>query len=119
MRNYRLGKLFCMNSGAGQSPRQRRIVDAHHHLWDLSKNYHPWLCDATPIPFRYGDYKAIRKNYLLADYLNDAQNYQIQGSVYVETEWDPLDDKGEALYFAEMRKVQRLKGFRENNKYFS
>jgi len=108
MRNYRLGKLFFMNSEAGQSPHQRRIVDAHHHLWDLSKNYHPWLCDATPIPFRYGDYTAIRKNYLLADYLNDAQNYQIQGSVYVETEWDPLDDKGEALYFAEMRKVQRL-----------
>ena len=62
-----------MNSGAGQSPRQRRIVDAHHHLWDLSKNYHPWLCDATPIPFRYGEYTAIRKNYLLPDYLNDAK----------------------------------------------
>ena len=80
-----------MNSEAGQSPNQRRIVDAHHHLWDLTKNYHPWLCDATPIPFRYGDYTAIRKNYLLVDYLNDAQNYQVQGSVYVETEWDSLD----------------------------
>ena len=32
-----------------------RIVDAHQHFWDLSRNYHPWLCDPDPIPFRYGD----------------------------------------------------------------
>jgi len=97
-----------MHSGVGPLPRQRRIVDAHHHLWDLSKNYHPWLCDATPIPFRYGDYTAIRKNYLLPDYLTDAQNYHVQGSVYVETEWDPLDTQGEVHYVAEILRIQRL-----------
>ena len=97
-----------MNSEVGQSPRQRKIIDAHHHLWDLSKNYHPWLCDAKLIPFRYGDYTTIRKNYLLPNYLSDAQHYQIQGSVYVETEWDPLDYKGEVLYISELLKTQRL-----------
>ena len=44
------------------------IVDAHHHLWDLTANRHPWLSDEPPIPFRYGDYSAIRRNYLAADY---------------------------------------------------
>ena len=27
------------------------IIDAHHHLWDLDRNYYPWLCD--PEPFRF------------------------------------------------------------------
>ena len=22
-----------------------RIIDAHHHLWDLKLNYYPWLSD--------------------------------------------------------------------------
>ena len=35
------------------------IVDAHQHFWDLERNYLPWLCDEPPIPFRYGDYRAL------------------------------------------------------------
>ena len=31
-----------------------KIVDAHHHLWDLSANYHPWLCDEPLIAGRQG-----------------------------------------------------------------
>ena len=47
----------------------RRIVDAHHHFWDLGRNRHPWLCDEPLIAFRYGDYAALRRNYLKADSL--------------------------------------------------
>jgi len=39
-----------------------QIVDAHQHFWDVARNYYPWLCDEPMIPFRYGDYSAIRKN---------------------------------------------------------
>ena len=86
----------------------RAIVDAHHHFWDLSKNYHPWLCDPTPIAFRYGDYSSIQKNYLLQDFQQDTKNYLVQGSVYVETEWDPSDSMGEVRYVAELKKNQAL-----------
>ena len=41
-----------------------KIVDAHHHFWDLGRNYHPWLCDEPMIPFRYGDYSALRRNFM-------------------------------------------------------
>jgi predicted TIM-barrel fold metal-dependent hydrolase len=41
-----------------------QIVDAHQHFWDPGKNYYPWLRDEPMIPFRYGDYSAIRKAYL-------------------------------------------------------
>jgi predicted TIM-barrel fold metal-dependent hydrolase len=78
----------------------RRIVDAHHHLWDLGRNRHPWLCDEPPIAFRYGDYRPLRRNYLKSDYLHDATSagLEVQGSVYVETEWAPTDPRGEMRY---------------------
>ena len=78
----------------------RRIVDAHHHFWDLGRNRHPWLCDEPPIAFRYGDYAALRRNYLKADYLRDAAaaSVEVQGTVYVETEWDAADPRGEMRY---------------------
>ncbi|MGE0717478.1 MAG: amidohydrolase [Alphaproteobacteria bacterium] len=80
------------------------IVDAHHHFWDAERNYHPWLRDQPPIPFRYGDYSTIRRRYLEPDYLADARNWRIAGSVYVETEWDPGDALGEMAYVAELRR---------------
>jgi predicted TIM-barrel fold metal-dependent hydrolase len=64
------------------------IVDAHQHFWDLESNYHPWLCDPDPIPFRYGDYGALRRNYLPPDYRADTARHRIVGTVHVEAEWD-------------------------------
>jgi predicted TIM-barrel fold metal-dependent hydrolase len=64
------------------------IVDAHQHFWDLSRNYHPWLCDPEPIPFRYGDYSALKRNYLPEDYQRDTRAWRIVGTVHVEAEWD-------------------------------
>ena len=60
---------------------QGPIVDAHHHLWNPEVNYHPWLRDKPPIPFRYGDYSTINKRFLQDEYLGDARNFNIVGSV--------------------------------------
>ena len=74
------------------------IIDAHQHFWDLEKNYLPWLADEPPIPFRYGDYRPIRKTYLPNDYLKDAGRCRVVKTVYVETEWDPTDPLGETRW---------------------
>ncbi len=74
------------------------IVDAHQHFWDLGLGRHPWLRDEPPIPFRYGDYRAIRRSYMPADYRRDCGPHRVVGSVYVETEWDPLDPLGESRW---------------------
>jgi len=79
------------------------VIDAHQHFWDPVANYHPWLCDEPPIPFRYGDYSALRRPYLPQAYLKDAQAYRVAGTVYVEAEWKP----GEAI--PEMRYIDRLR----------
>ena len=80
---------------AGSVALPPRLIDAHMHLWDLSLGRHPWLCDEPPIPFRYGDYRAIRTSYMPADYRRDAAGLGIRAAVYVETEWDPDNPVGE------------------------
>ena len=79
------------------------VVDAHQHFWDPVANYHPWLRDEPPIPFRYGDYRAIRHRYLPPDYRADAAPIRIDRTVYVETEWDPTDPVGEMRYVERLR----------------
>jgi predicted TIM-barrel fold metal-dependent hydrolase len=84
------------------------IVDAHQHFWDPRVHYHPWLCDEPPRPFRYGDYSAIRRPYLPADYCADAAGHEVVKAVYVETEWDPRDPVGEMRFVDRLRRESGL-----------
>ena len=79
------------------------IVDAHQHFWDPRANYHPWLRDQPPIAFRYGDYSALRRPYLPADYFADAGGHEVVKTVYVEAEWDPRDPLGETAWVERLR----------------
>lgn len=74
------------------------IIDAHQHFWEPDKNPHPWLQKEVLIPFRYGDYSAIKRRYLPDDYLRDCAEHQVIGSVYIDAEWDPADPLGETRY---------------------
>lgn len=74
------------------------IVDAHQHFWEPAINPHPWLKPDARIPFRYGDYSAIKRRYLPDDYLKDAGGRPMIQTVYVETEWEPTDPIGETRY---------------------
>jgi predicted TIM-barrel fold metal-dependent hydrolase len=63
------------------------LIDAHHHLWDL-RNPIPWLARDPPVPFRYGDYSAIRRNFLPTDYRRGTAEHNVVATVTVEAEWD-------------------------------
>ncbi len=67
-------------------PRPRAVIDAHHHVWDLANDL-PWL-KHEQIPFRYGDYSTICRNYMPADYRADTAGWPVVGSVYIEAEWN-------------------------------
>ncbi len=84
------------------------IVDAHQHFWDPDTNYHPWLRDEPPIPFRYGDYRALRRPYLPPHYVSDAGPHRIIATVYVETEWDPRTPVDEMHYVERLRREHGL-----------
>ena len=80
------------------------VADAHFHVWDPQTHYYPWLCDPQPIEFRYGDYSALRRRYLLEDYRADTRGWQVRHGVYVEAEWDPDDPVGEMLFIEKIRR---------------
>lgn len=85
-----------------------QIIDAHHHFWDLDRNYLPWLRDEPQIPFRYGDYSAIKKNFMPADYHALTGRFEVIGSVYIETEFDPTDPLGEVAWVADVKREHGL-----------
>lgn len=66
-----------------------RIIDAHHHLWDLELNRYPWLKAETRHPA--GDLAPICKSYRLSDFLADARHQDLAGSVHLQAAMaDPL-----------------------------
>jgi predicted TIM-barrel fold metal-dependent hydrolase len=69
-------------------PEDLEIVDAHHHLWDLGRNYYPWLADHPEPDFLLGDYAALKRNYLPEDYRRDAAGLKVIATVHVEAEHD-------------------------------
>jgi predicted TIM-barrel fold metal-dependent hydrolase len=64
------------------------IVDAHHHLWQLSGGplYYPWLQDPAPHEFFLGDYAPLKRDYLPSDYRRDAARHDVVKTVHVEAE---------------------------------
>ena len=73
-------------------------VDAHHHLCDLSRNYYPWLMDEPMWKRVLGDYSAIRRSYLIENYLTEARPEGVVKSVHLQMGWDFSDPVGETAW---------------------
>ncbi|MCG7364189.1 amidohydrolase family protein [Roseomonas sp. ACRSG] len=105
------GLVGRKDSGANAVPGDNAvlpIIDAHQHFWDLEANYHPWLRDPEPIPFRYGDYSALRRNYLPADYRADAARHPVLGTVHMEAEFDPAHPVAETEWLERLAEREGL-----------
>jgi predicted TIM-barrel fold metal-dependent hydrolase len=76
---------------------KRRIVDAHHHLWDLHACNYPWLM-ARGVTRFFGDPTPIQKNYLVADLRDDAGDYELEASVHVQVGVAPGDELKETAW---------------------
>jgi predicted TIM-barrel fold metal-dependent hydrolase len=60
------------------------IIDAHHHIWrqrDL-----PWLVGPMQ-PRIFGGYEAIRRDYLIEEFLADLRGTGVEKSIYVQANW--------------------------------
>ncbi|MEM8815423.1 MAG: amidohydrolase family protein [Pseudomonadota bacterium] len=75
----------------------RRIVDAHHHLWDLEVCNYPWLMAKGEKRF-FGDPAPIQKNYLVEDLRSDAAPLVLSGSVHVQVGVSPGDELAESRW---------------------
>jgi predicted TIM-barrel fold metal-dependent hydrolase len=68
------------------------IIDGHHHIWRQADL--PWL--AGPMqPRIFGPYEPIRRDYPIAEYLEDIAGNGVAKSVYVQTNWakERFDDE--------------------------
>ncbi|WP_022872968.1 amidohydrolase family protein [Nesterenkonia alba] len=66
-------------------PQPQRIVDAHHHLWDIERNRYPW------------DF-----SYLAQDYTADVGAAPVVGTVHVEAAHDPHHPVAETRWLEEV-----------------
>lgn len=85
-----------------------KILDAHHHFWDLDKNYYPFLSDKIDNDFFLGDYSAIRQNYLPSDYEKDTKDHNVIGTIHCEAEWDREDQIGETQWLKKLAETNKL-----------
>ena len=82
---------------AGESSAPPRIVDTHHHLWDLALHRYPWLTtNIEPKP--YGDYADIRRNYLIEEFLADLAAANVRLSVHLNAGIDGRDSLKETAW---------------------
>jgi predicted TIM-barrel fold metal-dependent hydrolase len=73
-----------------------RIIDPHHHLWDLERHDYPWLRPETPHPA--GDLTPICQSYRLDDFLFDAAGLELVKSVHLQAEVDRRDTVAETAW---------------------
>lgn len=60
------------------------IVDAHHHVWRQADM--PWL-QGPSVPRIFGPYDAIKRDYLIDEFLRDLDGTGVTKSVYVQANW--------------------------------
>jgi len=79
------------------------IVDAHHHLWDLSgKLKYPWLF-STEHGY-LGDYTRLARDYLPDEFRRDSALHNVIGTVHIEAECErnPAAQLGETAWLTEI-----------------
>jgi predicted TIM-barrel fold metal-dependent hydrolase len=59
------------------------VIDAHHHLWDLSAVHYPWLM-ARGVERFFGDPTPIQCNYLIDNFRAEASAQSISASVHIQ-----------------------------------
>ena len=88
--------------------RPPRIIDAHHHLWDLDRIYYPWLTDEIVPDFLFGEYAKIRKNYLPEDMRAQMRGWNVEMTVHVEAERADGERLKETAWLSQMHERFRL-----------
>ena len=88
----------------------RKIVDAHFHLWNLDENYYPWLTDERH-PSLVQNRSALRRNYLVSDYLRDVGALNVVAGVHIQAEHDYRDPVRETRWLQTTASDPDSRGF--------
>jgi len=76
-----------------------RIIDAHHHLWDLEACAHTWLLQ--PGRRFFGDPASIAQNYHVPDFRADFGELPVVKSVHIQVGVEPDQSVGETEWLSD------------------
>jgi predicted TIM-barrel fold metal-dependent hydrolase len=79
----------------GEKALNEPIIDAHHHIWRAART--PWLSGPMQ-PRIFGEYAAIRRDYTIHEYLEDARPSGVAKSVYIQINVAPGDEVEEVAW---------------------
>ena len=76
------------------------VIDAHHHLWDYGMGKHGWLGrpSTSDAGLPMGDLAPLRRDFLVADYLAEAEGQNVVATVHVEAGWSNDADGEETAW---------------------
>ena len=77
-------------------PDQLPIIDAHQHLWDLTKFKVPW--------HKGDDTKPLQRSFVMSDYLEATKGLNVVKTVYMEVDVEPDQQMAEADYVTDLCK---------------
>ena len=76
----------------------KRFVDAHVHLWKLTRLRYPWLMPPFSDDGPNGSVESIATDYTLADYFRDASGYPVEKLVHIDAGAHPDDALAETKW---------------------
>ena len=79
-----------------------KIIDAHHHLWDIGLHDYPWLKKDSKNP--------LSKNYLIDNFNRDIGNLNVIKSVHVQGEMSHKDSLKETSWLQEISETEESTG---------
>ncbi|MFT4063583.1 amidohydrolase family protein [Paraburkholderia sp.] len=95
------------------------ILDAHQHFFDLADGHYPWLTDAYNPQFFLGDYHAICRDFLPADYRAATAGFDVIGTVHVEAERSRREQVAENDFVARLNAREGLPSVAVAHVYFT
>lgn len=84
------------------------FIDAHVHLWDLSRIRYAWLTPPFSDAGPNGSVEGIASTYLPDDYRRDAANWNVAGVVHIDAGADPAQALDETDWLQGMADRDRV-----------
>ncbi len=78
------------------------IIDPHHHLWNLTSGWYPWLTTDRPDEMVFGNPAPLARNYTIPNYLADWSGLSLVKSVHVTAALAGGDATAETRWLQEL-----------------
>ncbi len=87
-----------------------KIIDAHHHFWNVTKDKYAWLADES-LELLWGKPTQLPRDYFPPDIVSDAGPWELAKSVHVQCFRDPSDPVEESHWLQSLADDPESSGY--------